>query len=739
MMKKLLPAAILYCTAVSLVQAQGTNLTWQQYDAMKAAGTLPSEFHLTYPAAAPVPVHAASMAKGGGGTGGECNCWKTPDGNYTTIDNATQWNASGFGNGDDGSYGPVSLPFNFNLYGNVYNTAYININGNISFGAPISTYSSNAFPGNGNVMVAPFWADVDLRGGAAGQNVVQYKLTSNALYVNWTNVGYYNSRTDKLATFQVIISDGTNTDVGVGSNVSFCYKEMGWTTGQASCTGSPSCTYGNQTYSCSNAGNAGYGFCGVPATVGANRGNGVDYIQFGRFNHPGTDYNGPFGDASGVGWLDNKNFVFNTAVSTQNIPPIASSTSLCDTVDVCVHELVNLDVNFLSPEPGQMTSAGYTITPPLNAVITETNTSPANTVNLHLQFVPTVADTANGGIHVITYTATDDGAPPLTSTVSTVIRVFYVAAPPPVITGDSIACADQGVVITASGGFQHYQWSNGWNGETVLVGPGTYFVQASTGACVMVSNSITVTEAPVPAPVISGVLFNCGGEPATLTANQPNGQPYTSYNWSNGSHDPSISVGTGSYSVTVGNAFGCQGTSAQVNVLSANAPTAFFSGNPNGNVFPGTTVVYTDHSNGNGATITSWAWNADTLGSGNATTFAPTFHTPGIYPITLTVTTSDGCTHTYTYNQVVVPTEIVVPNVFTPNNDGKNDALVFEGAQFYPNTSLKVFNRWGNEVYSNANYKNTWKPSKDIPEGTYFFILRLETGKEYTGNVTLLR
>ena len=190
--------------------------------------------------------------------------------------------------------------------------------------------------------------------------------------------------------------------------------------------------------------------------MGANRGNGIDYIQFGRFDHAGTDYDGPFGNADGISWLDNKNFVFTTAVSTQNIPPIASSTSLCDTVTICVNELVDLDVNFLSPEPDQLTTASYTIVPPLAAVITETNTSPANTANLQLQFVPTVADT---GYHTITYTATDDGVPALTSTVSVVFQVFYTPAPPPLITGDTIACAGQGVLLTATGGYENYEWA----------------------------------------------------------------------------------------------------------------------------------------------------------------------------------------------------------------------------------------------------------------------------------------
>jgi gliding motility-associated-like protein len=134
----------------------------------------------------------------------------------------------------------------------------------------------------------------------------------------------------------------------------------------------------------------------------------------------------------------------------------------------------------------------------------------------------------------------------------------------------------------------------------------------------------------------------------------------------------------------------------------------------------------------------NWSWSADTVAGGTGTTFAPTFFIPGNYNITLTVTTEEGCTDTYTYTQVVIPAEIVVPNVFSPNSDGANDALVFEGAQYYPNTSLSVFNRWGQEVFSSTNYKNTWRGT-DMPTGTYFYVLKLVTGKEYSGNVTLLR
>lgn len=705
-MKKTLSFLLLLCAFIPRLHAQRVELTLDQYQEMKQSGTLPSDYHVAYSTLPPAAVQpdAIHAKGGGGGTGGNCNCWIEPDDTYTLA----------LAPNDDGSSSTINLPFTFNLYGDQYNTCYVNNNGNVSFQNPYGTYSAEPFPNTGYKMVAPFWGDVDTR---FGQGTVKYKLTPTALYVNWTDVGYYYQGTAMSAaayylnSFQLIISDGTNTDVGIGNTVSFCYKDMQWTTGTAS------------------LGTDGFG--GIPATVGANRGNGVDYIQFGRFDHAGVDYDGPFGVADGISWLDNKNFIFTTAVSTQNIPPIASGTSLCDTVEVCVNELVNLDVNFLSPEAGQLTTVTYSIDPPLVAPVTETNSGPMNTANINLQFIPQIPDE---GYHTLTYTATDDGLPPLTTTVTAVFHITYVPAPPPVISGDSVACVGQGVVLTASGGYDEYTWANGFEGPTILVGPGTYYVEASTGACILVSNYITVTEAPTPDPVISGVLFNCGGQPATLSTTEP----YDTYAWSNGESGSTISVGTGTYSVSVTNEEGCEGTSASVNVLSANSPDAYFTADPPEAVFPGTTVVYTDQSNGNGATIVAWQWSTDSVGGGSGTTFAPTFTMPGLYPITLTVTTSDGCTDTYTYTQVVIPTEIIIPNVFSPNNDGHNDALTFEGAQYYPNTSLKVFNRWGQEVFTSGNYKNTWRGT-DMPDGTYFFILRLTTGKEYTGNVTLLR
>ncbi|MFM7299885.1 MAG: nidogen-like domain-containing protein, partial [Crocinitomicaceae bacterium] len=66
---------------------------------------------------------------------------------------------------DDNSSPVISLPFTFDFYGNTYDSLYINNNGNISFQAPYMTYSAYSFPDSTFNMIAPFWADVDTRGG----------------------------------------------------------------------------------------------------------------------------------------------------------------------------------------------------------------------------------------------------------------------------------------------------------------------------------------------------------------------------------------------------------------------------------------------------------------------------------------------------------------------------------------------------------------------------------------------
>ncbi len=704
-----------FCSATALVvaatamNAQSTVLSVEEYQQMKTAGTLPSAYTVRY---STLPVQGVKPANGkphsggqpkGGGSNGFCNCWIEPDNDYTLA----------MGPNDDFSSALINLPFDFNLYGVPYNTCYVNNNGNVSFGTPYGTYSADPFPTAGFSMLAPFWADVDTRGedgNGLNGGTVKYKITPTAMYVNWTEVGYFSAQTDKHNTFQLIFTDGTDPVIGVGNNVAFCYKDMQWTTGSAS------------------QGVGGFG--GIPSTVGANEGNGTDFIQFTRNDHEGLDYDGPFGNADGVSWLDYKSFRFTTAVTTQNIPPIINSNFLCDTVEVCMGELVDFNVTFLTPEGDQSIISTSATAPTIdNFASTVTNNGTNATINV--QFIPLLADT---GFHVVTFTGQDNGADSLESTVSIVLAVYYTPAPPPVITGDTIACEGQGVVLNAGSGYDDYIWTNGYFGPTVLVGPGSYMCLATSGNCRLASNEITIYGVPNPEPDITGQLFSCGGTPATLGTDED----YPQYQWSNGSTADGITVGTGSYFVTVTDANGCSANSDTVNVVSANDPVASIGSNSPSNVFPPSSVTYYDISTIDGSTIVSSSWYIDSVPVAGSDSISFLFDTPGTYTVMLTVTTADGCTSTITYQQIVVPLEIEVPNVFSPNGDGQNDALVFTGAEYYPGNKLSVYNRWGQPIYEATSYRNTWR-APDVAEGTYFYVLKLPNGKEYTGHVTLLR
>lgn len=77
----------------------------------------------------------------------------------------------------------------------------------------------------------------------------------------------------------------------------------------------------------------------------------------------------------------------------------------------------------------------------------------------------------------------------------------------------------------------------------------------------------------------------------------------------------------------------------------------------------------------------------------------------------------------------------------SPNGDGKNDALVFEGIENFAPVAIKVFNRYGRIVYQADDYQNDWKGTykeENVPDGTYFYTLEYG-GKKQSHYVVIQR
>jgi hypothetical protein len=157
---------------------------------------------------------------------------------------------------DDESSSQLNLPFTLDFFGHNYSTFWVNNNGNITFGGPVSTYTPDAFPVSGQPMIAPFWADVDTRSGGA---VYTASPDANTLVATWNNVGYYAAHNDKTNDFQLTLLNRPDTGAG-NFDIEFRYRQLQWTTGDVSGSG------------------ASGGLGGIPAQAGYDAGNNTNFF-----------------------------------------------------------------------------------------------------------------------------------------------------------------------------------------------------------------------------------------------------------------------------------------------------------------------------------------------------------------------------------------------------------------------------------------------------------------------------
>jgi len=146
------------------------------------------------------------------------------------------FNAASIPRNDDGSTASsIDLGFDVNFFGASFRSAFVNNNGNITFGGPLSTFTPEGLVASPLRIIAPFWGDVDTR--AAGSALVTYGRDvvngRPAFGANWVNVGYFGTHDDKLNSFQLVLID--RSDIAPGDfDIEFNYDRIEWETGDAS-------------------------------------------------------------------------------------------------------------------------------------------------------------------------------------------------------------------------------------------------------------------------------------------------------------------------------------------------------------------------------------------------------------------------------------------------------------------------------------------------------------------------
>ena len=163
------------------------------------------------------------------------------------------------------------------------------------------------------------------------------------------------------------------------------------------------------------------------------------------------------------------------------------------------------------------------------------------------------------------------------------------------------------------------------------------------------------------------------------------------------------------------------------------------------------TVTLTNISNNANQFI--WLLPNDTFYSQHLTY---TFINGGSYPVCLVAYNNQPhCADTTCFTFVVEGNiGLIIPNVFTPNNDGHNDVFSVQiiDAELISTIEVIIYNRWGEKMYEYINNETTpelllWdgvaSSGNKASEGTYFYIVsyKTKTGETVTekGIVSLLR
>jgi gliding motility-associated-like protein len=118
----------------------------------------------------------------------------------------------------------------------------------------------------------------------------------------------------------------------------------------------------------------------------------------------------------------------------------------------------------------------------------------------------------------------------------------------------------------------------------------------------------------------------------------------------------------------------------------------------------------------------SYSWSSGNNG--------PTANNIDAGTYTVTATDAAGCSVSESYDLGCTPLiPIVIPQFLSPNGDNLNELWIIQNIEQYPDIKVKVYNRWGNEVFESRPYNNDWNGHlrgthpNPLPAGTYFYLV----------------
>ena len=310
-----------------------------------------------------------------------------------------------------------------------------------------------------------------------------------------------------------------------------------------------------------------------------------------------------------------------------------------------------------------------------------------------------------------------------TVTVLDTIEIYPL--PELTVSADTAVCPEGQAVLFVSGAFSY-----GWAPNETLATPQAaetiadpevttvYTVAGQSGDGCFSSAQVVVEVLDSPQVSTNGPLEMCPGESEILTASGLSEVTWQGVNIEN-PDDLSAIVSpqeTSTYVVSGVDANGCQGQASTEVIV--HQPQAFFAVSDTLGV-PPLEVDLTNLSNGD-----YFVWvpgNGDTIITTNLSEVVQAIYL-GEQTHTAQLTAYlNGCPDSYALEIVTYYDSelLIIPNVVTPNGDGKNDVWRVE-TQNMKDMHVDIFNRWGNQVAQLEGIADKWNP-EDASAGTYYF------------------
>lgn len=373
-----------------------------------------------------------------------------------------------------------------------------------------------------------------------------------------------------------------------------------------------------------------------------------------------------------------------------------------------------------------------------NTVTLDATSSPGINLNWVAPTSPTTSignPAASTSTGIFTLTAVDPANGCFqTYTVSTFVPPINVVTTPAT---NVITCNTPTIQATTSSSTSTFvtTWSNGittFTGSALpITASGTYttIVQVPGGCSsqsVITVSTNTVVNVNITTP---STIIPCSTGSLVLTANSSVGGPYV-YVWSPGAPTFTGSAMTvtnvGTYTVVALNtANGCTATATE-DITRETVNASFIADQYQGlTPFP---VTFTNTSVNVPGTSYSWDFGDGTSLASNATVVSTVYNQHGSYPVILTAKNgvcSDTAMRTI---KVDIISYFIIPNVFTPNGDGRNDVFTFDAVNMGEIT-LTIFDRWGLKMFDitgsgNVKWDGKNKGGAMVTDGTYFYIVK---------------